>query len=629
LVKTDSNGNQEWNHFFGDASDQEVCYSVVQATDGGYILAGGATSSGPNGADYWMLKTDTDGDSLWSRSFGGSGFDECYSILQTNDGGYVLAGHTDSFGAGLDDFWLVKTGPEHGTTVCGDVSGVWDSTGSPYYVNCDVNVPAGQTLTIQPGVQVLFTGHYKFNVYGNLRAIGADQDSIVFTRAFPTEESRWWGIRFADEAGDSSRLAHCVVEYGTANGAYPENAGGGIFIDRCALSVEHCSIRHNDASDGGGVAVFGDCTPTFSRCEIAYNNASNTVGSGGAIMHQPRPTNGGTITLDHCLLHDNSAAGGGAIWPGRSNFILTNCAISKNTASQQGGAINLWHSNGYGVTLLNCISWENAAPSDSELYYGEAAGSAIVSYSNMQDVYPGSGNIDTDPLFVDATNGNFHLTYPSPCVDAGDPTSPLDPDGSRADMGAFYFAQQPLLLVSPLEINFGLQDIGADSVAIVAMTNESGLPVIVNEVSHSESAFVVDTSGLNGQVNPHSTYNLNVTFAPSVPGSYYDELVIVAQRAGDDTLVIPMHGEAAIIPVAPESLVVKRGTGNNVNLHWHPVTETISGQPLSNPLYHVHAATTEAGPFVEIGNSDSTGFVHVGAVGGPTRYFYRVSASAQ
>jgi hypothetical protein len=77
--------------------------------------------------------------------------------------------------------------------------------------------------------------------------------------------------------------------------------------------------------------------------------------------------------------------------------------------------------------------------------------SLTVLYSNIQYGWPGIGNIDADPLFVYPDTGNFHLSWAnwpfndsgkSPCIDAGDPASPLDSDGTRADMGAFYFDQR-------------------------------------------------------------------------------------------------------------------------------------------------------------------------------------------
>ena len=108
LVKTDENGDSLWSRTFGgDYSD--LCWSIQQTTDGGYILAGYTQSLGAGLFDFWLVKTDEIGDSLWSRTFGGDGFEECHSVQQTEDGGYVLAGYTSSYGSGAYDFWLVKT----------------------------------------------------------------------------------------------------------------------------------------------------------------------------------------------------------------------------------------------------------------------------------------------------------------------------------------------------------------------------------------------------------------------------------------------------------------------------------------------------------------------------------------
>jgi uncharacterized delta-60 repeat protein len=108
LVKTNANGDSLWSRTFGgDRNDR--CYSVQQTADGGYILAGETSSYGTGDADFWLVKTNTNGDSLWSRTFGGAGWEECHCVRQTSDGGYILAGLTESFGAGQVDFWLVKT----------------------------------------------------------------------------------------------------------------------------------------------------------------------------------------------------------------------------------------------------------------------------------------------------------------------------------------------------------------------------------------------------------------------------------------------------------------------------------------------------------------------------------------
>ena len=109
LVKTDSNGNTEWNKTYGEAYDDDWAFSVVQTGDEGYALAGYTMSYGAGDHDFWLIKTDSAGNVMWNKTFGGTGRDEAYCVVQTNDGGYALAGWTWSFGAGGKDLWLIKT----------------------------------------------------------------------------------------------------------------------------------------------------------------------------------------------------------------------------------------------------------------------------------------------------------------------------------------------------------------------------------------------------------------------------------------------------------------------------------------------------------------------------------------
>jgi hypothetical protein len=113
LIKTDSDGNEQWSRTFG-GSDGDFGYSVTQTTDGGYIIAGYTYSFGEGSSDIYLIKTDGDGNEQWSRTFGGSDGDFGYSVTQATDGGYIIAGYTYSFGEGGSDIYLIKTSSDGG-----------------------------------------------------------------------------------------------------------------------------------------------------------------------------------------------------------------------------------------------------------------------------------------------------------------------------------------------------------------------------------------------------------------------------------------------------------------------------------------------------------------------------------
>ena len=107
LIKTDSAGNAEWTKTFG-GTGRDYGNSVQQTSDGGYIVAGYTLSFGSGGDDVWLVKTDMNGNQVWTSTYGGSASDVAYSVDQTSDGGYIVAGHTLSYGAGVHDIWLLR-----------------------------------------------------------------------------------------------------------------------------------------------------------------------------------------------------------------------------------------------------------------------------------------------------------------------------------------------------------------------------------------------------------------------------------------------------------------------------------------------------------------------------------------
>ncbi|NIO19798.1 MAG: hypothetical protein GTN76_03420, partial [Candidatus Aenigmarchaeota archaeon] len=107
ILKLDSIGLIEWQRYYGGSQD-DWANAIQETSDGGYFVAGYTESFGAGNLDFWVLKLTSIGNIDWERAYGGSGDDWANSAQQTSDGGFIVAGASDSFGAGLSDFWLIK-----------------------------------------------------------------------------------------------------------------------------------------------------------------------------------------------------------------------------------------------------------------------------------------------------------------------------------------------------------------------------------------------------------------------------------------------------------------------------------------------------------------------------------------
>lgn len=153
--------------------------------------------------------------------------------------------------------------------------------------------------------------------------------------------------------------------------------------------------------------------------------------------------------MERCVIAGNEAqVGGGVYIESHPGVEIINCTISGNNADIMGGGVYIAtfsHSD-----LLNTVVWGNWA-ADYPAMFVMMTDTVIAEYCNIEGGYEGDGNIDADPLFVDGGNLDFNLTwanYPvedstkSPCIDAGNPEQLyIDPDGTRNDMGVYYFEQ--------------------------------------------------------------------------------------------------------------------------------------------------------------------------------------------
>lgn len=107
IVRADSVGGLKWESTFGGPKTDR-CFEVAQAADNGFVLVGYTNSFGAGGDDIWVVKTDARGDLVWDKPIGGSDNERAYSVDRTKDGGFIIVGETSSYGAGSYDIWLIK-----------------------------------------------------------------------------------------------------------------------------------------------------------------------------------------------------------------------------------------------------------------------------------------------------------------------------------------------------------------------------------------------------------------------------------------------------------------------------------------------------------------------------------------
>jgi len=225
--------------------------------------------------------------------------------------------------------------------------------------------------------------------------------------------------------------SNCNITHSEINENVSAN-GGGIFSDNSSAQISQCTFTNNYSSYwGGGFYCQGDFPSLPVIDSSTFENNSSGLGGGGISTF-------GTANIHHCIISNNSSGEGGGICSrgDSSSVSIVNCTICRNSSNTGGG---LAFRYGVSLSVLNSILWSNNATNGKEIYdHGDSY--PEFTYCLIQGGYFGIGNIQNDPLFVEIENYDYHLTNLSPCIDSGDPNSPPDPDGSRADMGALLYS---------------------------------------------------------------------------------------------------------------------------------------------------------------------------------------------
>lgn len=379
-----------------------------------------------------------------------------------------------------------------------------DVSGSPYLVTDEVIIPYGSFLFIDAGVELRFSPATRLTCSGSIYSAGTLQDSVVFHSDIQSEP--WAGILlngvqksnfeytvFSGTVGydtqpqyqaglcalnTSLNLLNCSF-YGNLNCVrvitgdvtirqcnFSGGNSGELFImsDGTGALIEDSDFGNliDPPHDGYDAVEFVNCIEgdyTVRRCHIW-----NIYGDG-------IDCNGANITISDNIIHDiydkgislGTCAGGMGVpfTAELSGNIIYSCAtgiavkdgvtalVDRATVALCETGMKLYEKTaGHGggnAAVTNSVIYANSTTAELDLL-----SSLSIDYSLAGDnePWPGTGNILSDPFFLDQSSANFHLAFDSPCIDSGSPDS-TDPDGTRADMGALFFPQ----LFSKLFIN--------------------------------------------------------------------------------------------------------------------------------------------------------------------------------
>jgi subtilisin family serine protease len=313
--------------------------------------------------------------------------------------------------------------------------------------------------------------------------------------------------------GSSPTIRSCTFEE-CSGGLY--GRGGAIFLWNSSAAIDNCVFTEcNAAKMGGAIYTGGFGHPRITRCTIADNGTQGCKTLGGGIH-----VASSGVVADSCIVTGNKGWYGGGISCEAGHSTVTNCTIvgNENTISERGGGVAAIIGD---MTLTNCILRGNLVRLNGQMQPGQISaggamvytGTVTVNYSNVQGgqngvittlggvLNWGSGNIDEDPLFVDAQNGNYHIPYNSPCVDAG------DPNGLYA--GLFDMDGQPRLMGPHA-------DMGADEFGWVLLSNDPAHDTTLPKAANNVIRLVFDKSLVLPAGDPIMIQEITTTYPESL-----------------------------------------------------------------------------------------------------------------
>ncbi|MBN2018326.1 MAG: T9SS type A sorting domain-containing protein [Candidatus Cloacimonetes bacterium] len=357
---------------------------------------------------------DFDGDGTWDSTEENPY--HLYDTIGTYDVSLRISDGVETATATAEDYITVTSTAD----ISGELSGIWTSAYSPYIITDDAHLADENMLEIEPNVEVHTNNGSKITIEGYFSAIGNDRGNIIFTT-----DNTWSGLYFFNN------------DYENALG-YSQITGS---VD-CAVDIYNARVvvGHN--------TIYENSTTSQKGPAINVRNSDDVLIEWNLISNNTSSSLCGAISLDDSspVIARNIIVNNEAMFAGAFSMKNESCPeITHNTVAN-----NLSNYTFYLFSSSNPIIDNSIFRQTGDVFINFSS-NPVVTYSDLSGGYAGTGNISDDPLFVDPTTGDgpsfngleadWSLQETSPCIDAGDPTSPLDPDGTRADMGALYYHQ--------------------------------------------------------------------------------------------------------------------------------------------------------------------------------------------
>jgi hypothetical protein len=312
LIKTDANGNTLYTKTFG-GSGNDWGSSVQQTSDGGYIITGYTTSFGAFWSDVYLIKTDANGDTLFTKTIGGSNTDVGYSVQQTSDGGYIITGYTYSFGAGYDDVYLIKTDANGDTLFTKTFGGSGSEYGNSVQQTSDGGyIIAGWTASFGAGSDDIY-----------LIKTDANGDTL-FTKTFGGS-SIDWGYSVQQTSDGGYIIAGRTKSFGAGNNDVylikTDANGNTLFTKTFGRSGDDVGFSVQQTSDGGYIitgytesfgAVYGDVYLIKLKPENPLSFSSSSLSFGDVPLSGSKTdsvvvSNAGNATLNVTSVSSSSS----------------------------------------------------------------------------------------------------------------------------------------------------------------------------------------------------------------------------------------------------------------------------------------------------------------------------------